>query len=115
MVWQDSPPEPHEMGSHYDEDYHKAIMTAGETGPEIRWGIHRNLISRYKQGGAILDIGCSSGAFLGFMKCDAWKLYGIEIEASTAAKARAATGAETSPPCCAAEGTFRTPVERPAV
>jgi 2-polyprenyl-3-methyl-5-hydroxy-6-metoxy-1,4-benzoquinol methylase len=82
------------MGPHYDEDYHKAIMAAGETSPAIRWRIHRDLISRYKQGGAILDIGCSSGAFLGTMKGDSWKLYGIDMEASTAEKARSATGAE---------------------
>jgi 2-polyprenyl-3-methyl-5-hydroxy-6-metoxy-1,4-benzoquinol methylase len=94
MVWLDSPPKPHEMGPHYDEDYHKAIMAAGETAPAIRWRIHRNLISRYKRGGALLDVGCSSGGFLGTMKGDAWKLYGIEMEASTADKARAATGAE---------------------
>jgi 2-polyprenyl-3-methyl-5-hydroxy-6-metoxy-1,4-benzoquinol methylase len=94
MVWLDSPPQPHEMGPHYDEDYHKAIMAAGETAPAIRWRIHHNLISRYKQGGALLDIGCSSGGFLGTMKGDTWKLYGIEMEESTADKARAATGAE---------------------
>jgi SAM-dependent methyltransferase len=94
MVWLDSPPKPEDMGPHYDEDYHKAIMVAGETAPAIRWRIHHDLISRYKQGGAVLDIGCSSGGFLGTMKGDAWKLYGIEMEASTADKARAATGAE---------------------
>jgi SAM-dependent methyltransferase len=93
MVWLDSPPQPHEMGPHYDEDYHKTIMAAGETAPAIRWRTHNDLISRYKHGGAILDIGCSSGGFLGTMG-DVWKPYGIEMEASTADKARAATGAE---------------------
>ena len=93
-VWLDNPPKPEQMGFHYDEDYHKTIMMAGETSADIRWRRHHELISRYKQGGAILDIGCSSGAFLKTMKSDAWKLYGIELEASTAQKARAATGAE---------------------
>jgi hypothetical protein len=90
----DSLPEPQEMGLPYDEDYHRAIMAAGETSPAIRWQTHRNLISRYEQSDAILDIGCSSGGFLGTMKGDAWKLYGIDMEASTAEKARAATDAE---------------------
>lgn len=92
-VWLARPPRPHEMGIHYDEDYHRTIMTAGETYPEKRWKRHRELISRYKQGGAILDIGCSSGAFLNTMKGPSWKLYGIEMEDSTAEKARTATGA----------------------
>ncbi len=50
-------------------------------------------ISNYKAEGTILDIGCSSGAFLSTMKGPSWKLYGIEMEESTAQKARAATGA----------------------
>jgi 2-polyprenyl-3-methyl-5-hydroxy-6-metoxy-1,4-benzoquinol methylase len=93
-VWLDSPPRPDQMGIHYDDDYHRQIMTAGESRPESRWKRHRELIARYKQGGAILDIGCSSGAFLGAVKSPLWKLYGIEMEASTAQRARAATGAE---------------------
>ena len=93
-VWQDSPPKPDQMGIHYDEDYHRAIVAGGETSPPSRWRTHRDLISRYKQVGAILDIGCSSGGFLGTMKGPSWKLYGIDMESSTAEKARAATGAE---------------------
>jgi 2-polyprenyl-3-methyl-5-hydroxy-6-metoxy-1,4-benzoquinol methylase len=93
-VWLNNPPQPHEMGPHYDEDYHKAIMMAGETAPAIRWKRHKELISRYKRGGTLLDIGCSSGAFLSTMKNPAWQLYGIEMEATTAEKAHAATGAE---------------------
>jgi 2-polyprenyl-3-methyl-5-hydroxy-6-metoxy-1,4-benzoquinol methylase len=93
-VWLSDPPAPEEMGLHYSEEYHRAIAKAGETGAQDRWRRHRDLISRYKQGGAILDIGCSSGAFLGTMKGDGWKLYGIEREQTTAEKAQLATGAE---------------------
>ena len=93
-VWLDQPPRPDQMAIHYDHDYHEAITTAGEAYPETRWGRHREVIARYKQGGAILDIGCSSGAFLRAMKGESWKLHGIEMEASTAERARAATGAE---------------------
>lgn len=91
-VWLAEPPSPEQMGIHYSEDYHRAIAIAGEY-PK-RWQKHRELIQRYKRGGAILDIGCSSGGFLTAIKSDAWKLYGIEMEQSTAEKARAATGAE---------------------
>lgn len=48
----------------------------------------------YKQSGALLDIGCSSGAFLRTLKDKDWKLFGIEMEPTTAEKAREATGAQ---------------------
>jgi 2-polyprenyl-3-methyl-5-hydroxy-6-metoxy-1,4-benzoquinol methylase len=93
-AWLPCPPAPEEMPLHYDQDYHNAIVAGGESSASERWQRHRRRISEYKKGGAILDIGCSSGAFLGTMKNDAWKLYGIELEASTAERAMATTGAE---------------------
>jgi 2-polyprenyl-3-methyl-5-hydroxy-6-metoxy-1,4-benzoquinol methylase len=93
-VWLASPPTPQEMSRHYDEDYHEAITKAGEGDAEIRWKGSRELIARHKIGGSILDIGCSSGGFLSTMKSPAWKLYGIEMESSTAERARKNTGAE---------------------
>ncbi len=92
-VWLDSPPKPEEMGSHYTEDYHKGIMAGGEGDVASRWKYPRRRIAHYKQGGAILDIGCSSGAFLSTMKGSSWELYGIDMEESTAERARANTGA----------------------
>jgi SAM-dependent methyltransferase len=93
-VWLADPPKPEEMGPHYSEDYHRVIMAAGENSGPGRWQRQCDTIMHHKNGGAILDIGCSSGGFLKTMKGAAWKLYGIEMEASTAAKAKAATGAE---------------------
>ncbi len=93
-VWLDNPPRPEEMGIHYDEDYHRAITTAGEQFADRRWQRQRNAIGRHKQGGTILDVGCSSGAFLSTMNKASWKFYGIEMEEATAARARAKTGAE---------------------
>jgi SAM-dependent methyltransferase len=93
-VWLANPPKPEEMRFHYSEEYHRAIMTAGEKSAPSRWRRQRDVIARYKKAGAILDIGCSSGGFLGTVKSGSWKLYGIEMEASTAQKAREATGAE---------------------
>ena len=93
-VWLASPPKPDEMWFHYSEDYHRVIMAAGEKSAASVWQRQRDVISGHKNGGAILDVGCSSGGFLGTMKGGSWKLYGIEMEASTAEKARAATGAE---------------------
>jgi SAM-dependent methyltransferase len=93
-VWLDSPPNPEEMGQHYTADYHRAIVAAGEGAAVSRWKDQVKLIAKYKFGGAILDIGCSSGGFLSTMKGSAWRLYGIEMEESTAQRARANTGAE---------------------
>jgi SAM-dependent methyltransferase len=94
FVWLVSPPKPEEMCCHYDADYYKTIATAGETSAPKRWQKQRARISRYKQKGTILDIGCSSGGFLGTMKREGWKLYGIEIAAIMAERARSRTGAE---------------------
>ncbi|MHB8524811.1 MAG: class I SAM-dependent methyltransferase [Candidatus Acidiferrales bacterium] len=93
-VWLASPPKSAEMLIHYDADYHRAIMAAGEKSASSRWRKQRELIAKNKQGGAILDIGCSSGGFLGTMAGGSWKLFGIEMEAQTAEKAKSATGAE---------------------
>src|SRR5256885_9712458 len=56
--------------------------------------MQRARIFQFKQGGAILDIGCSSGGFLSTMNNGAWQLYGVEIEPSTAERARALSGAK---------------------
>jgi 2-polyprenyl-3-methyl-5-hydroxy-6-metoxy-1,4-benzoquinol methylase len=93
-VWLVDPPKLEEMGPHYDEEYHNAIVAAGEGSAEERWRDQRDLIAHYKNGGNLLDLGCSSGGFLSTMRGDDWKLYGIEMEAATAEKARAATGAD---------------------
>jgi SAM-dependent methyltransferase len=82
------------MSHHYSEDYHKAIVQSGETDVMKRWQGQLQLISKYKQGGNILDIGCSSGGFLSTLNTANWKLHGIEIAHETAEKARLATGAE---------------------
>jgi 2-polyprenyl-3-methyl-5-hydroxy-6-metoxy-1,4-benzoquinol methylase len=93
-VWLAAPPAPAEMSFHYGEDYHDAIVKSGESSAAVRWGQPRELISKFKQGGNILDIGCSSGGFLSTLNTANWKLHGIEIAPETAEKARLATGAE---------------------
>jgi hypothetical protein len=56
------------MGIHYDEDYHQVITAAGEGHADRRWQRQREIICRHKDGGTILDVGCSSGGFLSTMK-----------------------------------------------
>lgn len=93
-VWLADRPKPQDMWQHYTEDYHKGIAAAGEGDAMSRWRDQVRLISEHKRGGAILDIGCSSGGFLSTMKGPSWRLYGIEMEESTAERARKSTGAE---------------------
>jgi SAM-dependent methyltransferase len=82
------------MAFHYGVDYYKSVAAAGETSAARRWSKQRELISRFKQSGDILDIGCSSGGFLSTLKSSAWRLHGIEIAPNVAERARLNTGAE---------------------
>src|SRR5262249_14967910 len=93
LVWLLDPPLPQEMPFHYDQKYHSAIEKAGETEIEQRWGRQRRTVLSLKAGGALLDIGCSSGAFLSVLK-GAWQLHGIENSEAEAQKARVLTGAD---------------------
>ena len=93
-VWLTGPPRPEDMGRHYSEDYHQTIVTGAEHTGAKRWQTHREVIAKYKDDGAILDIGCSSGSFLASMRSGKWKLYGIEMDRPTAERARANSGAE---------------------
>lgn len=92
LVWLENPPTPAEMGYHYGADYDRAIAGAGED-PE-HWRDRRDKLLRYKSGGAILDLGCSSGGFLTSLKSPSWKLHGIEMSDSVARKAEAKCGAK---------------------
>jgi SAM-dependent methyltransferase len=93
MVWQKDPPAPDQMHSHYGSEYDRLITSAGESSPE-RWHGRREALSRYKTGGALLDLGCSSGAFLETLKGSSWKLHGIEMSEVAARKAEERTGAQ---------------------
>jgi SAM-dependent methyltransferase len=93
-VWMANPPKPEEMGFHYSEKYHRAIVAGAEHSGPARWQSHRDIITRYKQRGAILDVGCSSGSFLASMGSGRWKLYGIEMNGLVAEKAKSHRRAE---------------------
>ena len=92
-VWLSNPPAADEWDRYYDSAFHSAVAWSGETSPR-RWRSHLQFISKYKVWGSVLDIGCSSGAFLGYLKGGPWKLHGIEADQGTAERARIRTGAE---------------------
>jgi SAM-dependent methyltransferase len=93
LVWQSHPPQGQDMAPHYSSAYHKLISSAGETSPR-RWQNHTDELMEYKQSGVLLDMGCSSGAFLKSLKGDQWELYGIEMSAEGARTAEARSGAK---------------------
>lgn len=87
LVWLDNPPTAEEMPYHYGTNYHKSITASGEANSFMKWKGPRDRVSQFARGGSLLDIGCSSGAFLKTMKSDSWKLYGIEISPDEARRA----------------------------
>lgn len=93
LVWLRNPPKPEEMKEHYSDAYHKLISASGHNTPH-RWQDRRAALTRYKQSGALLDLGCSSGAFLESMRSKSWDLYGVEMSAECARQAKERSGAK---------------------
>jgi SAM-dependent methyltransferase len=93
MVWLDNAPNPQDMWQHYGQDYDYKIAAAGESSPQ-RWRDRRETLSLHKQGGAILDLGCSSGSFLETLKGGNWDLYGVEMSRESADRALGRCGAK---------------------
>jgi SAM-dependent methyltransferase len=90
-TWLADPPDADELGRFYGPAYHQAISGSGTKDP-VRWGRQLEIILRFKTQGSVLDIGCSSGGFLAFLRGASWQLFGIEASAMTAAIARTVTG-----------------------
>ena len=93
LVWLSHPPAPDEMHLHYTEAYDRLISAAGQNSPG-RWGFRLEAVAQYKQSGALLDLGCSSGSFLQSLRSDSWELFGIEMSADSARCAEASSGAK---------------------
>jgi 2-polyprenyl-3-methyl-5-hydroxy-6-metoxy-1,4-benzoquinol methylase len=95
-TWIGKPPSPEELSSYYGPEYHESVGTMGEK-TTWRWRRQLEVIARFKTSGAILDIGCSSGGFLAYLRGGAWRLFGIEASEETAEKARLTTGGTIIP------------------
>ncbi len=93
LVWLENAPKPEDMFRHYGQDYDRKIAEAGESSPQ-RWRDRRETLKLHKQGGAILDLGCSSGSFLETLKGGKWDLYGVEMSTESASRALARCGAK---------------------
>lgn len=70
-------PSPKDLEPHYPPGYYGP--PSNEPPPSFFWRLSQ--IEKYKKGGKILDIGCSSGAFLGFLKAKGWDVYGLDNSA----------------------------------
>jgi SAM-dependent methyltransferase len=80
------------MEQHYGRAY-DATISAGGARPE-HWNWRRSQLLRWKSGGAVLDLGCSTGGFLSSLQDPSWRLFGIEMSAEVAVRARQQSGAE---------------------
>jgi SAM-dependent methyltransferase len=92
LVWLSDRPEPGEMRLHYTDAYHRVVWASGQNSPE-RWEDRKSALMQWKQSGRLVDLGCSSGAFLECMSSDAWKLHGVEMWAEGARTAEMRSGA----------------------
>ena len=92
LVWLKDSPSPDQMGVHYGPKYDRIIAMAGENSPSKSKG-RSEIIDRYILSGALLDMGCNSGAFLACLKSSRWRLFGIEMSAEAARRAEITTGA----------------------
>jgi len=92
LVWLIHPPRPSEMDLHYTSAYHTLISAGGKNSPE-RWRFRKATLTQYKKSGTLLDVGCSSGAFLESIRGSDWKTYGIEMSPETANMAEEKSGA----------------------
>jgi len=86
LVRLQDPPAPAEMAEHYGAYYDSAISGPGDD--PAHWRERCESLLRFKSGGTLLDLGCSSGGFLTAMKGPSWKLFGIEMSGAVAKRAR---------------------------
>jgi len=80
------------MHWHYTESYDRLISITGEKSPQ-RWQLRKATLYQYKKCGALLDMGCSSGAFLQSLSGNGWNLFGIEMSEKSAKQAHVKSGA----------------------
>lgn len=93
LVWLADPPKMEETALHYSQEYDRSIAAAGDSSPE-RGRDRKQTLTQYKQGGAILDLGCSAGSFLKALGSKEWELYGIDMSIESARRAQAECGAK---------------------
>lgn len=93
LVWLADPPKTEDILLHYSKEYDRSIAVAGASSPQ-RWRDRKETLIQFKQSGALLDLGCSSGSFLKTLGSREWELHGVEMSPESAKAAQEETGAE---------------------
>lgn len=97
LVYQNPRPTLEEMAQHYPPEYEPYTDYAGQRqkNPLLRrayeYGTNKRcrFVTKHKQGGRLLDIGCAAGTFLlGMRRQAGWEVEGVEPSAGTAELAR---------------------------
>lgn len=97
LVYQNPRPTPAEIGQHYPPEYEPYTDHAAQKKRNwllqqaIDYGINKRCryVTRHKQSGTLLDIGCAAGTFLvGMRRQGNWQLHGVELSADVAQIAR---------------------------
>jgi ubiquinone/menaquinone biosynthesis C-methylase UbiE len=97
LLYQNPRPTPDEMETHYPPEYESFNPEPSEK--KASWllslALHRginkrtNFVTRHKEQGRLLDIGCSTGYFLrGMRMISGWEVYGVEVSSHAAQIAR---------------------------
>ena len=96
LVFVGNPPDQTFLSRHYsfDAGYHDELKTNPASVEFHEAEARRNLalLTRYRQGGTLLDIGCSTGLFLAKARAAGWVVRGNEYSADSAQVARTAHG-----------------------
>ncbi len=95
LVWVANPPSTDAIIKLYsfESGYHKVVDTHPTTSPVSNRAFNEyRSISHLRTPGRLLDIGCSSGAFLSVAQANGWAVTGIELSADTARLAREQKG-----------------------
>lgn len=87
-----------ELIAHYDADYftnsnketgYKDYYNVGEDNMRAMWPVFKSYVGLgASEGGAILDVGCASGAFLSEAQGEGWKAKGVELGEDAVKRAR---------------------------
>ncbi|KPL19012.1 MAG: hypothetical protein AMJ93_13355 [Anaerolineae bacterium SM23_84] len=101
LVYLNPRPTREEMGQYYPPDYgpytHDVERANGFlSGPAYRYGVAKRcrIVTRRKEAGRVLDVGCATGHFLYGMRLRGWQTFGTEFSEGAAAYARERFGLE---------------------
>lgn len=98
LVFVGNPPDQAFLSQHYsfEAGYHEELKSNPASVNFHDAEARRNLarLSGYRQGGTLLDIGCSTGLFLAKARAAGWAVRGNEYSADSAAVARSLHGLE---------------------